>query len=257
MNEHVIEKEYLEVDILHMLRALLKRAWILLLAVVVFGAAMFWYSSFIIPPRYEAKAMLYVNNSSISVGSAQFSISSQELSAAKSLVNTYVVILKSRNVLQDVIDETKVPYSYETLKNMISAQAVESTEVFEVCVQSTDPAEAKLIADSICRLLPEKVEDVVDGSSVRIVDHAVTPAVKSSPSVTKYTAVGMAIGFFVSALFVILLELFDQYIRSEEYLLQTYPDIPVLGVIPDLDSSAHHHDRYYSNHYYTSRREGE
>ena len=257
MNEQAIDKEFLELDVLQMFRALWKRMWLLLLSMIVFGAAMFWYSSFIIPPKYVARAMLYVNNSSISVGGAQISISSQDIIAAKSLVNTYVVILKSRNVLQDVIEETGVDYSYSQLKAMISAEAVESTEVFEVCVKSTDPAEAKLIADAICRLLPEKVEDVVDGSSVRIVDRAVKPASKSSPSVTKFTAIGMLIGLVVSVIFVIVLELFDQYIRSEDYLLQTFPDIPVLGVIPDLDSSGHHRDRYYSSHYYTSRREGE
>jgi len=256
MNEHTAEKEFLEVDILQVLRAFWKRAWMLLLSMIVFGGMMFWYSSFIMPPKYVASAMLYVNNSSISVGNTQFSISSQDLLAAKSLVNTYVVILKSRNVIQGVIDETGVPYTYGELKEMISANPVEDTEIFEVRVESTDPAEAKLIADSICSLLPEKVEDVVDGSSVRIVDHAVTPKLKDSPSVTKFTALGMLIGLILSSVVVVVLELFDQYIRSETYLLQTFPNIPILGVIPDLDSSGHR-DRYYANRYYSHRKKGE
>ena len=253
MNENATrnsnQKEYLEIDLLQLFSALWKRVWFILLAMIVVGGGMFWYSSFIIDPQYTASAMLYVNNSSISVGGASISISNQELTAAQSLVNTYVVILNSRNVLDDVIEDTGVAYTYEEIKEMISAAPVDSTEVFEVCVKSTDPAEAELIANSICRLLPEKVEDIVDGSSVRIVDYAVIPATKSAPSVTKYTAIGLLLGCLISSVIIIVSELFDQYIRTEEYLLQAYADIPVLAVIPDLESS-HSKDRYYysSNH---------
>ncbi len=248
MSENLNEKEYLEIDILQLLRALWKRAWVILFTMLILGGGMFWYSSCVIPPKFTASAMLYVNNSSISVGGASISISNQDLTAAQSLVNTYVVILNSRNVLEDVIADTGVAYSYEDVKDMISAAPVDSTEVFEIRVRSTDPQEAELIANSICRLLPEKVEDIVDGSSVRIVDYAVIPSVKSAPSVTKFTASGMLIGLLGSALVIVVLELFDQYIRSEDYLLQTYADVPVLAVIPDLDN-AHSKDQYY----YSSR----
>ncbi len=247
MNNAVNEKEYLEIDVLQLFRALWKRFWLIVLSMVIAGGFLFWYSSFIIPPKYTASAMLYVNNSSISVGSASISISNQDLTAAQSLVKTYVVILKSRNVLEDVIADTGVAYTYDEFVEMISANSVDSTEVFEVKVQSHDPNEAELIANSICRLLPEKVEDIVDGSSVRIVDYAVVPAVKSAPSVTKYTMIGLIIGFLGSSAIVIVLELFDQYIRSEEYLMQTYSHIPVLAVIPDLDNSRSK-DRYYNSY---------
>ena len=62
----------------------------------------------------------------------------------------------------------------------------------------------------------------------------------------------MMIGFLLSAGAILILELMDQYIRSEDYLLQTFSDIPVLAIIPDLDE--HHTSKKYDNYYYGSGR---
>ncbi len=250
MAKNAEEKDYLEIDLVHLFKALWKRAWLIVLSTVVVGAIMLWYSMFIITPKYTASAMLYVNNSSVSLGDV--SISAQDLTAAQSLVDTYVVILNSRSVLEDVIEEAGVTYSYSELKGMISAAPVNSTEIFEIKVESVSPEEAERIANCICHILPAKISDVVEGSSAKIVDYAVVPSAKSSPNVTRYTAVGMIIGMLISAVGVIIAELFDQFIRSEEYLLQTYKGIPILAVIPDLDEHVSK-DRYY----YRSRTKGD
>ncbi len=262
MSKNTTEKEYIEIDPVRLLRALWRRAWVIVLAIIVFGASLFWYSSMILKPQYTASAMLYVNNSPISVG-ASLSIESSDLIAAQSLVDTYAVILNSRKVLNDVIEKAELQdkYSYEKLSTMITAEPVKETEVFEVSVVSYDPQEAELIANTICAVLPEKIEEIVNGAKPTIVDYAVVPSVKSSPNVTQHTVIGMLIGAVVSCAVLVVMELFDQYIRSEEYLLQTYADIPVLAVIPDLDDSSskdrHSKNRYYNNYYYSSRTKGE
>ncbi|MBE6763276.1 MAG: hypothetical protein E7553_02820 [Ruminococcaceae bacterium] len=254
MEKNEKDKEYLEIDPIQLLKALWKRLWIILLAMIVCGGSMFWYTKFIVPERFTAKAMLYVNNSSISVGNTSLSISSTEITAAKSLVNTYMIILKSRTVLNEVITQTGVPYSYTDIKGMIDAESVNQTEIFEVRVTCYDPNESEQIANAICRILPEKIEDIMQGSSVRVVDYAVVPSVKSAPNVTNKTALGLVIGFLLSAAAILIFEMMDQYIRSEDYLLQTFSDIPILAIIPDLDE---HPSKKKSTYYYSSnRREG-
>ncbi len=245
------EKEYLEVDPIQLLKALWKRLWVIVLAVAVCGCGMFWYTKFIVPESFTAKAMMYVNNSSLSIGSTSVSISAQDINAAKSLVETYVVILKSRSVLNEVIEQTGVNYDYGSLKSMITAEAVDSTEIFEIKVTSYNPQESELIANAICRVLPEKIPDIVDGSSVRVVDYAVVPTQKSAPNVMQKTVLGMVLGFLISAAGILILELVDQFIRSEEYLLQTFSNIPVLAIIPDLDE---HQTKKYT-YYYKGKKE--
>ena len=69
-----------------------------------------------IPPKYQASALLYVNNSSISVGSTSISLS--DLSASQTLVDTYIAILKTRLTLDEVAVQAGLDYEYEELEEM-------------------------------------------------------------------------------------------------------------------------------------------
>ena len=82
-------------------------------------------------------------------------------------------------------------------------------------------------------ILPDKIADIVEGSSVRVVDYGVVPVYPVSPNVTKFALVGFLLGGVLSVGFIILLELLNNSIRSEEYLIQTY-DLPVLAVVPAM-----------------------
>ncbi len=230
--------EYYELDVLQLMRALWQKMLAIIVAAALCGGAAFTYAAYFITPMYEAEALMYVNNSSFSLGSTSFSISSSELTAAQSLVDTYIVILESRTTLNEVIKEAGLAYSYKELKEMISSEAVNSTEVFNIKVTNDNPREAERIANSIARILPNKIANVVDGSSVRIVDHAVVPEQKVSPNITMYTAIGFLLGIIIACAIIVLKTLLDTQIHNEDYLMQTY-DLPVLAVIPDLFCTGH------------------
>lgn len=227
----------MQIGLLTLLKALWKRMWLVILAVLLCGAAGFCIARFCVTPMYKAGVMMYVNNNSLPSGGKD-TISSSDLSAAQSLVDTYVVILNTRATLEEVADKANVNYSYDELKHMVSATAVNSTEVFEVTVTSADPEEAQRLVNTVTQVLPTRIASVVEGTSVRVVDNAVTPSKKASPSYSLYTMLGALVGFVVSVAYVILRELFDDRIHDEDSLLQMYHTIPVLAVIPELTSSS-------------------
>ena len=233
MDNQMQKEEYIEIDLLRIAGALWRRAWIIILAVLLCGAAGFLIARYAVTPTYQASTLMYVNNSSFSVGSPSVSLS--DLNASKSLVNTYMVILKTRLTLNEVILKEELPYSYEELSGMIGAGAVSSTEIFRVTVTSTDPVEAKKIANAIAEILPEKISDIVDGCSVRIVDIAVTPGKPAAPSITQYAMIGLLAGLLLSSLVIALLEVFNDQIHDEDDLTQSY-GLPVLAAIPNLQS---------------------
>ncbi len=246
--------DYLEIDLLELCGALWHRAWAIILSILIAGGAAFSCAAFLITPMYRSSVLMYVNNSSFSVGSTSFSISSSELTAAQSLVNTYLVILKTRMTLDEVIREAELDYTYEELSDMISAGAINSTEVFEIAVTSDDPEEAERIANTIAEVLPDKISDIVDGSSVRIVDYAIVPSQWDSPNVMQFTAVGMVLGFAISCAVIIILKLCDRIIRTEDYLMQNY-ELPVLACIPELSPEKKTGGYgYYSHGYYTRQK---
>lgn len=240
------KKEYVEIDLLKLARALIKKIWAVILAAIIGGGAFLGYTMLFVEPEYEANAVIYVNNNNVSVGGTDFVISSSSLTAAQELVNTYIVILNSRTTINKIIDEAGVDRTYKEVKEMMKAAPVDSTEIFEIVVTSTDPQEATDIANAITQVLPNRIADIVDGSSVRIVDYAVVPATHSSPSYVLNTLIGMVLGMLISAAIIIIRSLQDKFIREESYLSGAYANIPVLASIPDVSnaSSAYSYKSY-------------
>lgn len=245
------------IDLLELAKAIWKNILIIALVAALVGSAAFAYTAFMVSPQYQAKASLYVNNSSFSLGSTSFSISNAELSASNSLVSVYIYILNSRTTMEDVIKEANLSYTPEELTKMVEAKGINSTGAFEVTVTSTDPAEAELIANTIARLLPDRIAEIVDGSSVRIVDYAIIPSHRSGPSMVKNTAIGVLAGAFLSIAVVVLRFLLDDrskaMIQSVDELRAIYPDIMVLAMIPDMRMSDKKNG-YYSNYYEQSEK---
>lgn len=233
------------IDLFELLGAFIKKIW-LVVALTVAGAILaFVYTLLLVTPQYKSSALLYVNNSDFSLGSV--SISTADLSASKSLVATYSVILKSRTVVNEVIYLSGVNYSYEQMLGMVKAEAVDNTEVFSITVTSSNPMEAEMLANLYAQVLPEKISEIVNGSDAKIVDYAVIAAKRSSPSYTKNTAVGALLGLVVAAAIVVINYLRDDIIHSEDYLTKTYPNIPLLTVVPDLISTKSNGYGYYSS----------
>ena len=246
----------IEIDLVKLVKTLWQKALVIILIAVIMATITFAVTLLFITPQYQATASLYVNNSSFSFGASSFSISSSELSASSSLVNTYIYILKSRTTLEDVISASGVPYNYEALSKMISAKAVSGTAAFDVTITSTSPTEAELIANTIAQVLPERISEIVDGSSVRIVDYAIVPAHRASPSFTKNTIIGFLVGGVLAAAVVVIKFLIDEQndvlIHSADELRELYPDITVLALIPDMRLSEKK-GYYYSSYYGESK----
>lgn len=250
----------IEIDLLQLFRALWRNALVIILVALILGGVAFGGTYLFISPKYEATAKLYVNNSAISLGNTSVSISSGELTAAQTLVKTYIEILKSRTTMNEVIDESSVTYTVEQLQEMIHASEIAGTGIFGITVESESPMEAELIANTIARVLPDRISDIVEGSSVRIVDYAIVPAHRSSPSYLKNTAIGALAGVVLVAGIICLKEILnaqeDIIISSSDDLTELYPDIPVLAVIPDMRSTSKKgYYSAYSSYYGEDKRE--
>lgn len=235
------DEEY--IDLVEVAKILWKYAVVILLVGILFAALLFFYAQFFVSPRYEANALFYVNNSTFSLGSA-VRISTGELSAASDLVDTYVAIMQSRANMEQVIEESGVNYTYEQLREMVSAKAVNSTGLFRVTVNSSNPEEARTLANTIAVILPDKISDIVANSSVEVVDYAVTPHTRVSPSYIKYAAIGLLAGIVLASAVVLVISYFDDVIHDEDYLLQGF-DAPILATIPDLTAKTTKKYGYY------------
>ena len=244
-----VAREYYTIDMLHILKALWKRVWLIVFCGLLAAAVGFSIAAFVIAPTYSSHIKLYVNNSSFSLGNTNFSISASELTAAQSLVRTYGEILESRTTLERVIEKADVEYTWKELSLMIAYAPSNDTEIMRVTVTGEDPYEASKIANTIAEVLPVRIAEIIDGASMEVVDSAIPDLQKVAPSITRFTAIGLLLGVFLSAMVLVVLALMDDTIHDEDYVLKTY-DYPILGKVPDLLNIA---GKSYGYYYQKSR----
>lgn len=238
MNNNLnVDMEEKEIGMEHIIRSVLKRAWLVGIVSVLSAVLFFVVTFFCITPKYESTAKFYVNNNSISVGSASVSLSSGDLTAARNLVDSYIVILQTRETLNDVLDYAGVNLKTTELEKMITAGAVDNTEIFEVTVTSESPKEAEAIANAIAYILPNRITSIIEGTSAKVVEAAVVPSKPSSPSYAKNTVLGFLVGMILTVGGIVLWVVFDTTIRAEDDIVQSC-NYPILATVPDMNSKS-------------------
>ncbi|MBQ4606674.1 MAG: hypothetical protein IJB15_08200, partial [Clostridia bacterium] len=112
----VEKKDAMEIDIQRLFGAIWRKFWLVILCTILSTAIAFFGTFFLITPKYEAAATFYVNNNSKTDPS--FSITSSDITASKSLVESYIVILQSQESLSEVISYAGVNIDCEDLMKM-------------------------------------------------------------------------------------------------------------------------------------------
>ncbi len=228
--------DMIEIDLLDLARLLWKKLWLIVICMVLCGSIAFSAAMFSVEQTYTATGMMYVNNSSVSLGSTSITFSTSQLSAAKSLLDVYVIIMESRTSLK-VVQEEAAPklsrdYSIEELRAVISAASVNNTEIFSISATCSNPEDAMVIVNTVMDVLPAEIGRIVLGSDVVEVDRAVLPQASSTPSNNRYALIGAVIGAILGGAIIIIQDLMNTTVRDEEYLKQRY-NIPILAIVPD------------------------
>ena len=234
MNNKPVRQED-TIDLLELAKILLHRWIIILVVTVLTGAACFGFFHFTTDTSYSATIKMYVNADALSVSS---SISVSTLNASSSLVPIYKEIVNTHLVLDKVgkllnnEGYSGIDYYYLTENKMIECSALNNTPVFRIKVTDTDPERAIEIANTIAKVLPTEIANIIDGSSARIVDSALS-AERLSRGVLKNSAIGAMLAFVIMCFIIIMNDYFlNDSISDVKYLEETFPDIPVLGNIP-------------------------
>ena len=234
MNNKPVRQED-TIDLLELAKILLHRWIIILVVTVLTGAACFGFFHFTTDTSYSATIKMYVNADALSVSS---SISVSTLNASSSLVPIYKEIVNTHLVLDKVgkllnnEGYSGIDYYYLTENKMFECSALNNTPVFQIKVTDTDPERAIEIANTIAKVLPTEIANIIDGSSARIVDSALS-AERLSRGVLKNSAIGAMLAFVIMCFIIIMNDYFlNDSISDVKYLEETFPDIPVLGNIP-------------------------
>ena len=225
-------QDFSEIDLKQLLLALIHKAWLLVLCALIAGGIAYVYTANFITPLYRASVSIYVNNASPQAGNGSY-ISGSDLATAQRLVNTYVNIIRSNTVLEKVAQQSGMDITAEQIRSMMTAGAVEDTEIFEIYITSPEPELSAHLANTIAEVAPGKISNFLEGSSTKIIDYAQVPQFRSYPSYRQNVLLGLCVGGALGVAYVVLRTILDVRIKSEEDLERLF-DLPVLGAIPDF-----------------------
>lgn len=224
-------EEMKEIDIKELAKGILKRGWIIAVCVVVFALGTLYYTANFVEPTYKASVTLYVNNNS-ETGSN--SVSSSNLAVALQLTKSYVNIIQSEAVLNKVVEKAQLTsIDAGDIRKMMSAEVLDDTEMFEVCIISPNPKMSADIANAIATYAPEEIRQIIEGSNAKVVDLAKVPDSRYAPNYATNTILGGLVGGVLAVVVIVSFLLSDTRIKGEADLTRI-SQIPVLGTIPDF-----------------------
>ena len=250
MNEN---KSKYEVDVSQVLDMIIKRWWIIVIAVVLLAGVAFGYTELTTAPTYTSSATLLIN------GDSNLS-SYQQILAGQYQTKDYPFILKSLDTLEmaaALLNETNaVPgkeYSGQSLSKMVSFKSEEDSRIFKISVVSANADEARVVAEKINYAFTKKVEEVTDNKvTVKVVEQPRTPTVASTASVKQNVLIGAIAGLAIGVGIAVLLGLAADTLDSGEWLHQKYQDVaPILASVPNSSTSGgRNYYRYKYKRYY-------
>lgn len=226
MNEDFNQE--VEIDLLAIVKLLLRKWWQIGIAVIVCVAAVAVYAYGMKDDEYTAKSSMIVQVSN------ENSSDYQDLVTGQKLVDTYIVVVKSDRVLNQVKDNLGLTYSNTALANMISVSNTSNTLIVNLSVTGLNGSESAAIANEIVTILKDLTTEFESLENVELLDTAVTPENPSGPNRMLYMVIGVLLGGVIGVGFVLAIEFLDKDVKTAKDV-EDKLGIRLLGMIPEYD----------------------
>lgn len=197
------------------------------------------YSFAFVKPKYKAYTTLVLAQSDVITSDVENpSVSAQgitqsDLTLNQKLVSTYSELVKTKNVLREVIKELRLKVDEEELRKNVTVSLVEDTELIKITVTSKNALDAKNIANKIAEIFSERVTAIYKVNNVYLVDEAEEPTEPYNISHIKDILMFMAGGLVLAIVYVLLANLLDTTVKSSEDIEKEL-EISVLASIPEI-----------------------
>lgn len=91
------------------------------------------------------------------------------------VINNYLELLKSRRVLEPVLNEVNINQSYEQFVNSVSTSSDKDTEVVKLSIATTNGDTSRKAVDATIQSFKEEVKRLYTVNTIQVVDPASTP----------------------------------------------------------------------------------
>jgi len=216
------------IDIKEMLDYFKSKISVIILMVALVGIIGGLYCFLIQKPEYKSSTtILLTTDNSTGV------ITYNDLNVNKNLVSTYSQIVKSKRVLNQVIEDLELDLTYNELTKKVDVSAVSDTELIRITVTDRDKVLAKKIANKTAKVFSDEIPEIYNVSNVSILDTAEIAKAPSNINIPKQSMIFILVGLVLGCGLVFMVYYFDRSIKSSEQI-ETKVGLPILGTIQEM-----------------------
>lgn len=209
----------------------------IILIVLIFAFIGVIYTIGFTTPKYSSSTTLVLASSNRIENGKETSeaITTTDVTINSKLVSTYSELVKSKNILRQVISNLGIKVQEESLRKNVKVSSVKDTELIEITVTDENPTYASKIANEIAKVFTEKIKEIYNIENVQIVDEAETSNSPSNINHKKDIVIFAFAGLVVAGMYVLIINMLDTTVKTAEEVEHEFK-LPVLASIPTYDT---------------------
>lgn len=206
----------------------------IILIVAIFIVLGIIYTIGFTKPMYSSSTTLVLATSEKDTANVN-SITATDITVNSKLVGTYSELVKSKNILRQVISNLGIDVKEGNLKNNVTVTSVKNTELIEITVTNENPKYAAQIANEIAKVFTDKVAEIYNINNVHVVDEAEVEGNPSNINHAKDIVIFAFIGLVLAVMGVLVANMLDTTIKTPDEIEKNF-GVPVLVSIPLIES---------------------
>lgn len=183
-----------------------------------------------IKPKYEVTTKLFIGKEQ----SKTQDFNSNDITMYQKLLSTYAEVVTTNDLVEKAIEKGKIDETVKDVKEGLKVTPRADTQILEISYTGTNKEEAVDIVENITDQFIKESKKLIPNGNIKIIQKAKMPEKPVSPNKKLNILIAFVLGLMVSVGLSLLLEFMDNTYKSKEEL-EKVVDLPVLGVIPELD----------------------
>ena len=188
------------------------------------------------PNEYTAETSIYA----LTKGSSQSdqnadAVTATDLNASQMLANDFAELVKNDQVQAETAESLGLSNLRDYEVNVGSST---TTRVIKVTVTGKDPESVSLVANKLAEEIGTTAVRIMNVEAVNVISEAKTPTSPSGPPRALYTLVALLAGLFAAIAIVVIMDMVNTTIRSDEEAAELL-EAPIIGRFP-LDKGGRH-----------------
>lgn len=212
--------------------ALMKKRWLSIIALGVLAMGISAVVSFFfMTPIYQASTQILVSRTAADTLTQQ---SGARFNEDGEYVETYSVIMKSPYILNQVIEELDLKTTFKELNQNVKVTQEGESQVVTVKVEHEDASQTVIVTNEIANVFQREITQLMGIENVTVLSAAELQKnpipVKPNPIIN--IAAGLIVGLVAGVGLALLLDYFDQTIKTEQDVESL--GFTILGTVGDI-----------------------